>query len=90
MSLDQWLWLLQLCSSTHATGKVSRTTELIDSDGHCVWYGQCLVSPDRGYYNCFYPGPAKPLLDAEGEALFREMCPTMLNSGKLLDALRSF
>ncbi|XP_071519627.1 NPC intracellular cholesterol transporter 1-like [Panulirus ornatus] len=46
-----------------------------DSDGKCVWYGQCGQNPDTGYpANCPYDGPPKAL-DPKVINVLASACP---------------
>ncbi|KAL1139914.1 hypothetical protein AAG570_006891, partial [Ranatra chinensis] len=47
---------------------------------HCIWYGQCNTDAHGLIQNCPYTGPAKSLVDPEGEALLKKWCPHFYNN----------
>ncbi|OQV16883.1 Niemann-Pick C1 protein [Hypsibius exemplaris] len=83
-------FLLLFCALVHAQGVSgawgsltkprlpTRTAYDAADPATCVWYGQCSSGP-QGMLNCPYNGPPRPINSSEGEALFKELCPTMLD-----------
>lgn len=49
-----------------------------ESEGHCIWYGQCYQDPDDGMMkNCFYNGTAKSLEDEASINILKKRCPDL-------------
>ncbi|KAL5014594.1 hypothetical protein ScPMuIL_008864 [Solemya velum] len=51
-----------------------------DEHGQCVWYDECTKKSSNippGPFNCYNPGPAKPLNDAKGISLLKMYCPDL-------------
>lgn len=53
------------------------------SNGHCIWYGECLTKyteTREHVYNCAYNGPAKLLNNTAASDILLKRCPHLYKS----------